>query len=721
MLRRRRAALAAGAAIGASAFFAPSAGATNYPVTNTSDHAANACDAECTLRDAVTAANANAGDDTISFQSGVTGTIRLAVGVGEIPVDPVTAGNKLTITGPGRSVLTVSGDANNDNIGNVGDSRIFNVGATNGAPLTVSGLTLTRGFNPDNGGAGGGGGAVLAGNNSPVTFIDSAITNSKSEDVAGGGGVLEDAGLTLIRTTMSGNTATGGGASGGAVGTGSFVPLTLSGSTISGNSAVFGGGLAAYGVTSIDSSRITGNHATGRGGGIFSVARLTITRSTLSGNTAVGDSGGLESATKYATSVSDSVISGNTAVRGGGVTVSAKYPSGTGGGPTDIERTTISGNRAGKGAGLFVKSLGSSDQLTLFRSTISGNRGNTGSFGGGIYFGNTSGAPIDGDFRLSDSTVSGNLATVGGGVSVGDSTQQPVIGSKGSISFDNSTIASNSASTKGGGVYLNRYSSGSPAVSKSATIAVTSTVAANNAIATGAQDLDRADGSTGGGFSLAFSLVEKPGDAPVPQSPAGSSIIGVDPQLGPLANNGGTTLTHLPAVTSPLIDKGVAPARLLGDQRGHARTVNGAGVANPPRGDGTDIGAVEIDNPPGKKVDHKPSATIKRNRLASKKRKKRVASGTARDDHKVASVEVAIVRRVRGKCRELLEQGVFGKRRKCRVPHSFLHASGKRKWKFRLERKLHRGRYTVYARAVDSKGHRQTKFSKKSRRKFRVK
>ena len=36
--------------------------------------------------------------------------------------------------------------------------------------------------------------------------------------------------------------------------------------------------------------------------------------------------------------------------------------------------------------------------------------------------------------------------------------------------------------------------------------------------------------------------------------PAGSDIIGQSPQLGALANNGGPTLTQLPADSSPAIE-----------------------------------------------------------------------------------------------------------------------------------------------------------------------
>jgi Ca2+-binding RTX toxin-like protein len=106
------------------------------------------------------------------------------------------------------------------------------------------------------------------------------------------------------------------------------------------------------------------------------------------------------------------------------------------------------------------------------------------------------------------------------------------------------------------------------------------------------QDLDRANGSGGGGFDIAFSLIERKGDAPLIQSPPGSNTLGVDPKLGNLRNNGGPTLTQKPAGSSKAVDHGDS-SRLDTDQRGSPRRVN-FGVPDKKTGNGTDIGAVEL-------------------------------------------------------------------------------------------------------------------------------
>jgi len=53
------------------------------------------------------------------------------------------------------------------------------------------------------------------------------------------------------------------------------------------------------------------------------------------------------------------------------------------------------------------------------------------------------------------------------------------------------------------------------------------------------------------------------------EDPVGSNLIGSDPQLGTLQDNGGATPTQKPALSSPVIDTGLTDA--TADQRGLAR------------------------------------------------------------------------------------------------------------------------------------------------------
>ena len=68
---------------------------------------------------------------------------------------------------------------------------------------------------------------------------------------------------------------------------------------------------------------------------------------------------------------------------------------------------------------------------------------------------------------------------------------------------------------------------------------------------------------------------------------ATGDVTAADPMLGPLADNGGPTQTHLPAAGSPVIDAADTAACPATDQRGYARP-SGVGAA-------CDIGAVEVE------------------------------------------------------------------------------------------------------------------------------
>ncbi len=70
---------------------------------------------------------------------------------------------------------------------------------------------------------------------------------------------------------------------------------------------------------------------------------------------------------------------------------------------------------------------------------------------------------------------------------------------------------------------------------------------------------------------MAFDIVGTTAGATPTETVPGSNQFGVDPQLGPLADNGGPTLTMLPAPTSPALDQG--SSELTTDLRGLARPV----------------------------------------------------------------------------------------------------------------------------------------------------
>ena len=216
-------------------------------------------------------------------------------------------------------------------------------------------------------------------------------------------------------------------------------------------------------------------------------------------------------------------------------------------GTLTVSNSAISGNSTGGGGG----GIDNSGKLVLIGSILSGNR--TRGFGGGI--------SNSGTLTLSESTFSGNSAASGGALS-----------NNGAASVTNSTISGNTADN-GGGLFsmgtlklVNSTLSGNSAVnngggisSLSPPLVINSIVATNTQAEGGDIDSDIDVNSTG-------------------------NLIGGDPKLGPLQNNGGPTQTLLPEPNSPAIDSVPCTDAPATDQRGVTR----------PQGIRCDIGSVEV-------------------------------------------------------------------------------------------------------------------------------
>ena len=234
-------------------FSFPAAQAATFTVTNLDDNGPGS------LRQAVIDANADPGNDTIQFQSGLSGTILL--GSGEITISK-SSNYSLTINGPGANVLAISGN----NL-----SRIFHIYS---GKITLNGLTLKDGKSSDSGGA-------IYG-----IYVDSTLTiNSctlSDNSAPYGGGIFVNTTMTVSNSTLSGNSATyfGGGINNdqGAV--------TVNNSTLSGNSASYGGGIHNYqGTLIVNNTTLSGNTATTYGAGVYNNGQsFTIGNSLLVGN-----------------------------------------------------------------------------------------------------------------------------------------------------------------------------------------------------------------------------------------------------------------------------------------------------------------------------------------------------------------------------------------------------------------------------------------------------
>ncbi len=355
-----------------------------------------------------------------------------------------------------------------------------------------------------------------------------------------------------------------------------------------------------------DSLTIHGNGATLSANGLdraiqqlsgsLVIDHLTITGGTTAGDNLANDNddgGGILA--RGALTLTDVTVTGNTAVRfqigaGGGVAVF---------GPLTMEGSTISDNIAhSNGGGLYAMGA----FTTIDNSTVAGNQslvhdpdvnGDESSAAVNIGSRNIHAGPT----TITNTTISGNSSMLndegrsGGGLLVAASTARIV----------NTSIVDNSALVYPDEDHHGCCGSAGFAGDGGAFTLLHDTITGNVGWV-GAYQVLPAAGV--GPFSIGASILS--GVFPVCNGAfvtLGWNIISdtscmftaatdrqnTDPQLGPLANNGGPTLTELPGATSPAVDavpigaSGLCDGSSPTDQRGQPR----------PHGAGCDIGSVE--------------------------------------------------------------------------------------------------------------------------------
>ena len=142
-----------------------------------------------------------------------------------------------------------------------------------------------------------------------MLIIDSTFT---ANTAAYGGAVLNFATQTIIDSTFTANSATQGG--GAAYNDGA---MSIVGSTVSGNTSLFGGGLFNYNYATLDVAGSTvADNSANYGAGVDNQGTLTLTGSTISGNAAANLAGGLSNVGggfAASATVTDCTFSNNTA------------------------------------------------------------------------------------------------------------------------------------------------------------------------------------------------------------------------------------------------------------------------------------------------------------------------------------------------------------------------------------------------------------------------
>jgi hypothetical protein len=285
------------------------------------------------------------------------------------------------------------------------------------------------------------------------------------------------------------------------------------------------------------------------GGGVFGQNGVVLVGTTILGNTAeatanVAYGGGVY--TPGYLDVINSTINGNythsstTFAEGGGAMVGCFYH---GGGPATIKYSSIEGNQAihyGEGGGLYF-----TGEVDIQNTTISGNLADYAA--GGVIL--KAGSKLTQPWSITNSTIASNGPTerIGG----------LILGNNNSV-VSNTTIAFNMSQNfelLGAGLQIEN------AVNSD----LESTLIAGNTTDQGAGPVpDDVGGVTGATLSGANNLIFSSSSLAVPAG----TLFGVDPLLGSLSDNGGSTATIPISPVSPAVNAGNNNAGLTNDQRG---------------------------------------------------------------------------------------------------------------------------------------------------------
>jgi hypothetical protein len=302
---------------------------------------------------------------------------------------------------------------------------------------------------------------------------------------------------------------------------------------------------------------------------VFNISATNITLDNLTiANGNASDGGGiLYSNSAGIFNITDSIISSNTATNTGGGLVNQS-------GTLNITNSTISSNTATNYGGLFNQG----GRLNIINSTVSGNQ--AANNGGAMRNG------FSGTSNISNSTFSGNQAGGdGGGIYV----------SSGTVNLTNSTITLNTADRDDNG------SGGGGGIANFSTVNVKNTIIAGNidaSLATGTVNSDLLGNFTSQGNNLIGISDGPSGFSSESGDIVGTSAAPIDPKLGLLVNNGGTTQTQALLDGSLAINAGNSIDASPTDQRGFGRV--GA----------VDIGAYELQVSNQAPVISLPSATL---------------------------------------------------------------------------------------------------------------
>ena len=399
-----------------------SAPLATFTVTKTADTNVSCAMDNCSLREAVVAANAARGAHMIVFAAGLnTLPIQLTIAgddnlaaTGDLDIN-----TDVTILGNGAANTIIQGSNDAAFAGNMGD-KVFGInqsGTFQTLNVTISGLTVrfARNQNPVAGTFTETGGAMdifLSGTGAmpgPTTTISDCVFSNNANANSYGGAINVDSGdlmggtnvfrgsVQVTNTTISNNSTQNMGAAvtGGGVNlfadrhNVTFTNSTITANTTAANIAASGGGLNVRhsfgGTVTLNNTSVTGNTSGSDGGGIL-IAEVggqtfNMTGGSISANTALGtggsaNGGGMFNAspvggtTLSGVAIDNNIATAGTNARGGGIYDGANTPM-------TISDCHIGGNSSDNGGGVATTKSFATEQTVIMNSTIIGNSAST--------------------------------------------------------------------------------------------------------------------------------------------------------------------------------------------------------------------------------------------------------------------------------------------------------------------------------------------------------
>jgi predicted outer membrane repeat protein len=462
-----------------------------------------------------------------------------------ITFDPTLAGQTMTyvsgVMNINRNLVIIGLGSANFTLDAGGSSQLFttNLGDT----VELHGLTLS------NGSAGGNGGGIW--NDAVLTLDDIRFTGNSSGN--NGGAVYSTNDAIVNNCFFVGGSANRGA---GFYNNGSGSAQIDSCSFIANNSSTNGGGMYGIGGAAvtydITNSTFSNNTSTGDGAGLW----LSVTTAIVSINSCdfinnncaspIAKGGSLYIYTTTTTTLVDSCTFVNSDATGGGGGIYLDN------GTTSLYNCSFDSGTAANGPGGAMLVDGASADIAY-----SSFNANTGTSGGAIAFINASNS------SLTNSTMYNNLASSGqGGALFVDATF---------LNMVNSTFSGNTAATDGGAIAMTNNSSlnaisntltlnvsgstlGEQVYLNSGTFALTSCILANGV---SGNDIYNTGGTVN---SFDYNLIGDTTNSNTTWSPndlvGGTGGAALDPLLDALAYNGGLTWTHSFGCGSPVADAG---------------------------------------------------------------------------------------------------------------------------------------------------------------------